>query len=1050
MLSHRSQAALQTGGRRLGVVLWLMVGAVLGGVHLGAADGAPTPAGRQITSVHEFWQLTGDAKQQLQPVKLEFVVCYYDPDWNLLWAEGDDGISYIECGNQRLPIHEGQRIVVEGLMAPAAGLNLKQAQVKVTADNVPLEAVPWKVEEQAGESGSLPTRFVSIDGFVNRETEVDPNHLLLDLTAGKWAVQARVLMGREDAEPQCESAFVRLRGVLVPNLTPGGQLSALALWVARPKDVKIMGWLSSDPRFNEASVPIETLPKISGDRLVRVVGRVWNQEPGHSLTIRDATGQVVILTGQSQPMPKGRLVEAVGFPGTRENEWVLREGLYRLLINAPPGETVPRAAPLTLRLADQILELGNDHAGQAYPVRLFGVVTWSNPAVRFFYVNDASGGIRVVLGKGEGAVPGEGTTVEVEGVSAPGNFAPEVRASRVTVAGSLSMPEAQDVTLEQALTGVNEGQWVELQGYLREAQPDGPWTLLRLTTSAGEFTACVPKSDHLATLVGSVVRLQGVCNAIANKERELVGIRLWVPSDTPDYVQVEQAAPADPFAVAERTVASLRQFSTLQAFNRRVRVSGTVLLQMVGRYLYLQDATGCIQVLSRNTTLLRPGDRIDAVGFPGREGSQLVLREAVYRRTATGREPAPMEVHDPEAVQVDLDGHLVRIAGTLLDTTRGEQTARLMVQAQGMVFEAVLNQDQGGPTAGRWVPGSRVAVTGVYQVQFDEYRHARAYQLQLRSPADVQVLSLPSWWTARRALIATGVFALCSVLGAGWVVTLRRRVRRQTDQIRKQLAKEARMEAELQRSAKLESLGILAGGIAHDFNNLLTVIMGNLTLAKLDAEGQNAVTAWLREAEQGVMRARDLTLQLLTFAKGGDPIRKAVALPEVIRETAEFALHGSKVRCDCHFGTDLWPAHVDKGQIGQVVQNIVINARQAMPGGGVISLHLHNTVVEAGMAPDLEPGRYLKLSIADNAPGIEPDHLSRIFDPYFTTKAGGSGLGLATVYSIIKKHRGRVEVQSTVGRGATFHIWLPAAQRAPSAAPALDGQPATVGVAACC
>ncbi len=238
----------------------------------------------------------------------------------------------------------------------------------------------------------------------------------------------------------------------------------------------------------------------------------------------------------------------------------------------------------------------------------------------------------------------------------------------------------------------------------------------------------------------------------------------------------------------------------------------------------------------------------------------------------------------------------------------------------------------------------------------------------------------------------------------------------------------ARYEAELLRSSKLESVGILAGGIAHDFNNLLTVVMGNVTLAMLDSTINDAVGRWLEEAERGVLRARDLTQQLLTFAKGGEPVRKTVRLPEVVREAAEFALHGSKVRCEFAITPDLWPADVDKGQVGQVVQNLVINATQAMPEGGIIRVSICNEDNPQRGTPNLLPqGKYLRLAIADSGVGIRADHLPRIFDPYFTTKQSGSGLGLATVYSIVRKHLGHIEVTSELGKGTTFTIWLPAA-----------------------
>ena len=235
-----------------------------------------------------------------------------------------------------------------------------------------------------------------------------------------------------------------------------------------------------------------------------------------------------------------------------------------------------------------------------------------------------------------------------------------------------------------------------------------------------------------------------------------------------------------------------------------------------------------------------------------------------------------------------------------------------------------------------------------------------------------------------------------------------------------------RFEEELQRASRLESIGILAGGIAHDFNNILTAIMGNITLALLDAEALTKVGRYLRDAERATLRARDLTQQLLTFAKGGDPVRAAVLLPEIVTEVAQFALHGSRVRCEFDLPDGLWLADADKGQLGQVVQNLVINAVQAMPEGGTIRIGARNETVALQSHRPLLPGDYVHISVADTGTGIKAEHLSKIFDPYFTTKQQGSGLGLTTVYSIIRKHNGHIEVESELGRGTTFHFWLPA------------------------
>ncbi len=992
-----------------------------------------------ITSVSLFWEQPDADRTRPQHVRFEFVVRYFDPAWNLLWAESGGRIYFISRGIKPLALKVGQRIQVDGMMSMAEGLSFEKAKVSVLAENVPpTEVTPTKEIESVADKES---HYVILEGYFNRQTEVDPDHRMHEMTVGNRVVYSRILLRDPNTVLQFENAYVRARGVLVPSLDRLGNVSGWALWIAQPEDVKVLGWLQTDPQFNLPATLIEALPKVSADKRIRVEGKVWAQEPGHSLTLRDGTGQVEILTGQTFPLSTGERVEAIGYPRINGTAWTLQTGLYRAQHSGgakaavvPAGEALPQ-----LRLAEEILDLGTDQAVRGYPVQLFGVVTWSNPAAPFFYLQDTSGGVCVTIDPTRFKPPPQGDSAVVKGLTSVGEFAPQVRATELEGTGALDRPRANIVTLEQAMAGVEEGQWIELSGYLRQVFYDGVWTRLELTASAGEFTAYLPPSDKLTSLQGAVVRLRGVCSAIANEHRQLVGVRLWVPS--PEYVQVEEAASANPFEVSMRSIASLRQFSTLLTFSRRTRVAGVVLHHAPGRYAYIQDGAESLQILSRDLAPLAPGDRIEAVGFPGREGSRVILREAVYRRMAAGAEPVPIPLDRPERIDEGLDGHLVRVAGTLLDITTRSKDSQLTIQTGQAVFEALLDRDNVDLKRDRWLPGSRLALTGLYQIEFDEYRHARAYKIQLRSAQDLQVLRPASWWTSGRAWAAAGVLTVLVLLGIGWVVTLRRRVRQQTEQIREQLQKETRLEAELQRSSRLESLGILAGGIAHDFNNVLTVIMGNLALAKLDSSDLPVVGRWLSAAEQGVMRARDLTLQLLTFAKGGDPVRKAVALAEIVREAAEFALHGSKARCEFRFADDVWPADVDKGQIGQVVQNIIINALQAMPDGGIIRLTLQNAEVTAGSLPGLAAGRFLKLSIADNGQGINPEHLPRIFDPYFTTKQQGSGLGLATVYSIVNKHLGRIEVHSKLGEGTTFDVWLPAAHRPPDPAVPPDSMP---------
>ncbi|HEY1793163.1 MAG TPA: ATP-binding protein [Opitutaceae bacterium] len=243
-----------------------------------------------------------------------------------------------------------------------------------------------------------------------------------------------------------------------------------------------------------------------------------------------------------------------------------------------------------------------------------------------------------------------------------------------------------------------------------------------------------------------------------------------------------------------------------------------------------------------------------------------------------------------------------------------------------------------------------------------------------------------------------------------------------------------RMEEKLQNAAKMESIGILAGGIAHDFNNILTAVLSNLTLLQLDMGKMPEQAALLDEAVLATKRAGELTLQLLTFSKGGDPVRSAVHLQEVIKESATFAHRGSSVKGEFDLPENLWAANVDKAQISQVIQNLVINATQAMRDGGTIRISATNETVPAGMHSVLAEGDYICVAVTDTGAGIAPEHLGKIFDPYFTTKLQGHGLGLATVFSVIKRHLGHIEVSSVPGKGTTFTFWLPAARETQSEA----------------
>lgn len=239
------------------------------------------------------------------------------------------------------------------------------------------------------------------------------------------------------------------------------------------------------------------------------------------------------------------------------------------------------------------------------------------------------------------------------------------------------------------------------------------------------------------------------------------------------------------------------------------------------------------------------------------------------------------------------------------------------------------------------------------------------------------------------------------------------------------LSREHEAEEDYFRAEKLQSVSLLAGGIAHDFNNILTSVLGNISVVRMELGEENPNSEKLRAAENAALQAKNLTQQLLAFSKGGAPVFEATTIERLAEDCAQFILRGSNVKCECECEGELWPVEVDKGQIAQVINNLLINADQAMPDGGVIHLRTRNVSLKTGEIEGLRAGDYVAIEIKDEGEGISSEQLGRIFDPYFTTKEKGNGLGLASSNSIVKRHGGRISVDSKEGLGACFTIYLP-------------------------
>jgi hypothetical protein len=724
----------------------------------------------------QFWALTSDPteRNQVQRIRVEVLIHYSDTNWNVYWGQADGLAAFLPLRGLSHALKFGDKILIDGWVLPVnQEFFWDRTSVTVLSESNRVEAVP--AQGKLLNTDELTSRLVEIQALVDSSQAISPVLARLSLLADNVNVDAFVRLDKPEAVlPDLTGKIIRIRGVYSPTLDPFGKLANITLWTMGAENVEPLGSLAEDPRF---SIPVVTAENFAApsQTAIRVRGIVRSQQPGEAVTIWDATGQIRILTKQRQSAQFGDRIEAIGYPEFQGLDRILQSGLFRPVTGPDTNDFNASTNAIKLRLADQVRGLDQESIAQNPAVSLQGVVTCVSVRTNGIFIQDSSGGIRVMQTRLQNGRPlRPGMLVTVDGMAAVGGFAPVITNAIVRQTGTMTLPEAPLISLEQALTGTEDGHWIQMRGYVRRATSQPRSLELQLVAPGGEFTARMSRADTAQAPQGSMVLVRGVCVAVANSRRQLTGVEIWSTSD--GSVQLEQLAPDDLFAQPRRSIASLRQFNLFNTSNKRVHTSGTVTLQVPGRYLYLQDGDASLFALSDQNDPLKPGDRVEVVGFPGNDGGKFLLRETVYRRVATGPEPAPMELATVQTVNEDLDGLLVRTEGRLLDVVQKPGESRLVIQVQDHLFEAKLDNatplDQDNLTL-----GSMIAVSGVYRIQRDEYGKPAAFLLNLRNMSDVRVLSPPPWWTLRRLLFILFGGLPVFLLALFWTLQTRRRNR---------------------------------------------------------------------------------------------------------------------------------------------------------------------------------------------------------------------------------------------------------------------------------
>jgi two-component system, sensor histidine kinase and response regulator len=482
------------------------------------------------------------------------------------------------------------------------------------------------------------------------------------------------------------------------------------------------------------------------------------------------------MTGSSQPVGHHSPAHAI-----------LLVFVFSILAGVSSAQQEGRGTSGTLPVlkeARQVRELSSEKATLGYPIQLHGVVTYADFSFSHahLFVQDATAGIYVdphhlalKLRAGQ--------YVEVEGRTGPGFFASEITNPRVRILGEAPLPVPRRVSGEEFASGVQDSQFIEVEGIIVSTGENEGRLLLHIASRSVEFLVYVlGQKPAPENLVGAAVRVRGVSSGIYNAKTQFIGAALMVPGF--DNLLVERPAPTDLFSVPLRPIHIVLRLSSQGAFSQRVRVQGVVTLQRLGKSIFISDGQQGVEVQTGQTTVLKPGDRVEVVGFPAVGNYSPVLRDAIFRKIGTGPPPQPVTVTAQQALAGNFDSELIRIQGRLSDFGRQAGLRTLSISADNENFRAELEEATAGQALADLRVGSLVQLTGICSIRVDENKAPVGFGLLLRAPEDVVVMQQPPWWTLNRALSLLGFTGLVILSALVWVVMLRRRVQNQTETIR--------------------------------------------------------------------------------------------------------------------------------------------------------------------------------------------------------------------------------------------------------------------------
>lgn len=757
---------------------------------------APT-AGAEIHSLHELKTLTAAQAAAGPPVRIQGTIVCYDAGWHQLYLNDGRETLYFNADNFAGQPSTGERVEITGR---ARGTNvLENGRLVILGPAHLPPARPMELSNLAQEHGE----WVQVSGRV-LTAETSRGRLALVIRHQGENCLLYVLGGApDDTFQRWINCLIEARGINASRMAGDALVSGL-IFVPGPSEIKILATNQSSP----AQMPVVSIRSLLNRELgswtndwVRVNGLVASYQPGESLTVKDPTGAIEARIIQLTEIRGDERVDVWGFLKSTPEGALLDHAFFEAAQPPPPeavgwapASEVARLPALITNVSD-ILKLRQEEAAQRIAVRLNGVITYADRDWGNGFLQGGGDAVYVDLGA-SGAPVQAGQWVQLTGRTSPGGFAPEVLCSNIQVLGTTNLPLPAHVDLEDLANGHFDSHWVEMEGLVRRMDELSGHASLTLMTPKGSFRAIIPGFENKPLpdyLIDSLVAVQGACTSELNVRRQLSGITLHVPSLA--QIKILAPAPADPFAVATTPIASVATFDPDRFAGRRVKLQGVVTLRVSGQEIIIQDSTGGLRALTRETNSAQIGDLVEVIGFPVIGDFSPYLEEAKFRILGAAPLP-PAKATTAEAIllQGTCDGQIVQLEGRLLQSVPRSANPQLVLQEGPIIFTAELANQTRLQEAPGLQSGSRLRLTGVCSIQGGQGHEPETFRVLLRGPGDVKLLESPPYWTAGRAFLLACGMMLAVAAALAWVASLRRQVRNQTQVIRQKLKDEAALE----------------------------------------------------------------------------------------------------------------------------------------------------------------------------------------------------------------------------------------------------------------